>query len=355
MSMSLLRRGLAAVVSVIVAVGVLTGCSNSSNQHTVVLVTHDSFAVSKNVLRDFERRSGLKVKILRGGDAGSAVNQAVLSKDHPQGDVFFGVDNTLLSRALTADIFSPYQAKGLRTVSPKFQLDANKHRVTPIDYGDVCVNYDRKYFADHQVDPPASLADLTKPEYKDLLVTEDPAASSPGLAFLLASVAQFGAGGWQQYWRQLKSNGVEIADSWDKAYDERFSGSAASHGKGDRPLVVSYGSSPPAEVPAGEHPSEAPTGVVPGTCFRQIEFAGLLKGAKHSANGKKLIDFLLTKEFQQDMPLQMYVYPVSQNAALPELFTKYAVVPNDSKTVDPQTIAKNRDQWLKTWRTTVLT
>ncbi|MFF7332510.1 thiamine ABC transporter substrate-binding protein [Streptomyces sp. NPDC008150] len=342
-------------------VAALSGCGSSGGQasggsKTVTLVSHDSWAVSKSVLAAFEKQSGYKVKVLKDGDAGQAVNKAILTKDNPQGDVFFGVDNTLLSRALDNGLFQSYTAKGLDTVGSQFRLDPDKNRVTPVDYGDICVNYDKAYFTEHHLAPPASFADLAKPAYKNLLVTENASTSSPGLGFLLGSAAAYGDSGWQGYWKKLKANGVKVVDGWEQAYDEEFSGSAGGRkAGGDRPLVVSYASSPPAEVVyADPKPSTAPTGVAAGTCFRQVEFAGLLSNASNTAGGKALIDFLLTKKFQEDMPLNMFVYPVVDGATVPAEFSKYGPPAKDPETVAPQKIADNRDRWVKTWTSLVV-
>lgn len=354
-----LRRSSAAAVVVLVLTLVATACGGQGSEDedgkTVTLVTHDSFAVSKSVLEDFERKSGYKVKVLRGGEAGAAVNQAVLNKGNPQGDVFFGVDNTLLSRALGKDVFTPYKAKGLGAVPEELQPDAGKHRVTPVDTGDICVNYDRAYFEREKLAPPETLEDLTKPEYKGLLVTPDAATSSPGLGFLLATVDKYGDKGWKKYWSKLKSNGVEVVDGWEQAYNDRFSGSRGGKGKGDRPLVVSYASSPPVEVlDKKPQPERAPTGIAKGTCFQQTEFAGLLDGARNTGGGKALLDFLLSKEFQEDLPLQMFVDPVREDAAVPELFRKYGTDSKDPATMEPSRIAANREQWIKSWTSLVV-
>jgi thiamine transport system substrate-binding protein len=351
-------------VAAVVGLGLITlsacGSSDSggggSDSKTVTLVSHDSWAVSKNVLADFEKQSGYQVKVLKDGDAGQAVNKAILTKDNPQGDVFFGVDNTLLSRALDNGLFQPYEAEGLDQVAGQYQLDADKHRVTPVDYGDICVNYDKKYFADHKLAPPTSFDDLVKPAYKNLLVTENASTSSPGLGFLLGTAARYGDDSWQDYWKKLKANGVKVVDGWEQAYNEEFSGSAGGRKAGaDRPLVVSYASSPPAEVIYGDpKPTTAPTGVAAGTCFRQIEFAGLLSNARNSEGGKALIDFLVSKEFQEDMPLNMFVYPVVKGAAVPAEFTEYGPAAKDPETMDPAKIAADRDQWVKSWTSLVL-
>ena len=353
------------VLAVALGASLLAGCGGSGGagetsgdgggSRDVTLVTHDSFAASKKVLEQFTERTGYRVEVLRAGDAGSTLNQAVLNKGNPQGDVLFGVDNTLLSRALENDVFTPYRAEDLAKVPEKFRLDREKHRVTPVDTGEVCVNYDRAYFDKNGLEPPQTLDDLVEPRYRDLLVTENAATSSPGLGFLLATVAAYGETGWKDYWKKLEANGVEVVDGWEQAYYDRFSGSAGGKGKGDRPLVVSYASSPPAEVLGKEPmPEQAPTGVAEGTCVRQIEFAGLLKGAENEKGGKALLDFLISKTFQEDLPLQMFVHPVRQDAALPEVFTEYGADVEDPATLAPEKIADNREQWVKAWTSLVL-
>ncbi|MDT0341126.1 thiamine ABC transporter substrate-binding protein [Streptomyces litchfieldiae] len=338
----------------LLGLGLLTACGGDSGSggDEVTLVTHDSFAVSDAVLEQFTEETGYTVRVLRGGDAGVMVNQAVLSKDNPQGDVLFGVDNTLLSRALDEGIFAPHEAAGLGAVPEAYQLDAAEHRVTPVDTGDICVNYDRAYFEEAGLAPPETFEDLADPAYRDLLVVENAATSSPGLGFLLATVAEFGRDGWQDYWQRLVDNGVEVVDGWEQAYNERFSGA----GDGDRPLVVSYASSPPAGVVYGgeERPDQAPTGVSTGTCFRQIEFAGLLEGAANPEGGRALLDFLLTREFQEDMPLQMFVNPVRDDVELPEEFTRYGEVIEEPLTMDPELIAASREQWIDDWTSLVV-
>ncbi|GAQ65181.1 thiamine ABC transporter substrate-binding protein [Streptomyces scabiei] len=342
----------------------LSACGSSSSDDagsgagskTVTLVSHGSFTYSKDVLKAFEKESGYKVKVLKSGDAGQAVNQAILTKDNPQGDVFFGVDNTLLSRALDNGLFQPYEAKGLGKVGAEYQLDKAEHRVTPVDTGDICVNYDKAYFSKKKIEPPQTFDDLIKPQYKNLLVTENASTSSPGLGFVLGTAAKYGDGGWEGYWKKLKANGVKVVDGWEQAYYQEFSGSTDGRkAGGDRPLVVSYASSPPAEVIYAEpRPETAPTGVATGTCFRQTEFAGLLSNARNAEGGKALIDFLISKRFQEDMPLNMFVYPVVEGASVPAEFTEYGPAAKDPETMAPAKIAEKRDEWVKSWTSLVL-
>ena len=319
---------------------------------TVVLMSHDSFAASPAVLADFTRETGYKVKVLKSGDAGDAVSKALLVKNQPVADAFFGVDNTLLTRALDGGLFVPYAAKGLASVPARFRLDP-QDRVTPIDHGDVCVNDDTAWFG-HDGHPPAptSLADLTRPEYRKLLVVEDPSASSPGLAFMLATIASFGTNGWQRYWAALRANGVRVDEGWEQAYESDFTAGSPS---GDRPLVVSYATDPAADVVFSNGKKKVPTvGVVPGTCFAQVEFAGVLAHAKNPDGAKALIDFMLTRTFQQDVPLQMYVYPVLPSAKVPPVFVRWAVEPAHPFTMSQAAIGAHRTEWLDDWMRIVL-
>lgn len=314
---------------------------------TLTVMTHSSFAVSEDVIKTFETQNNVKVSFVQGGDAGETLNKAILAKDAPLADVLFGVDNTFLSRALSAGIFEPYAAPELEDVPDEFKLDAS-HQATPIDFGDVCINYDKKYFSTNQLALPNSLESLTKPEYKNLLVVENPTTSSVGLAFLLATRAHFGED-YLQYWQQLKENGVTVVDGWETAYYTNFSGSS---GRGPQPLVVSYASSPAAEVIFAETPlDDAPTASIldPDTCFRQIEFAGILKGTPNQELAEKFISFLLSAEFQNDMPLQMFVYPLNPKAVLPEAFVKYSQIPAQPAELTPEEISANRDNWLEAW------
>lgn len=327
------------------------GSCTSSQRTTVTLVTHDFFTPSKTVLRAFTRQTGIAVKVLKQGDAGSALNQVILTKRHPLGDAMFGVDNTFLSRALTNGVFVPYRAPALAQVPAAFQLDGT-HHLTPIDYGDVCVNADRKFFADRGLLLPQTLDDLTEPAYKGMLVTENAATSSPGLAFAFATVARYGPNGWLDYWRRLKANGVKVVDDWGTAYSTDFSGSS---GKGPYPLAVSYASSPPAEVvDVHPQPAQSPTVALLDTCFRQVELVGVLKGAKHPAAARKLIDFMLSERFQADMPLQMYVYPVRQGTPLPPVFVEFAPTPSRPLSLPAAEIGAHRDEWIRQWTSTVL-
>ena len=329
-----------------------TATPQSTEPQTITVMTHDSFSVSEEVVKSFESDNNAKVVFLQSGDAGAVLNKSILTKDAPLADVLFGVDNTFLSRALEGDIFEPYESPALSEIPDEFKLDPS-NRALPVDYGDVCINYDKAYFAENNLAVPQSLEDLTKPEYNGLLVVENPATSSTGLAFLLATVAHYGDS-FTEYWQALKDNGVVVVDGWETAYYNNFSGSS---GRGPQPMVVSYGTSPAVEVVYAEKPmDDAPTASIvgPDTCFRQTEFVGILKGTQQRDLAERFVDFMLSKEFQEDVPLQMFVYPVHPDAVLPDAFTKYAQAPEQAAALSPEEIAAHRDEWIQAWTDVVM-
>lgn len=325
--------------------------SGAGGTHTLRVLTHDSFAVSEEVLALFESENQAKVEFVMGGDVGTALNRAILSKDNPIADVFYGVDNTFLSRALEEGIFQPYESPLLGEIPDEFELDPT-HGALPVDFGDVCLNYDKVYFEEEGLVPPASMEDIAKPEYAGLTVVENPATSSPGLAFLLATIGHFGEDGYLPYWESLVANDMLVVNDWETAYYGEF-----TRAGGSRPIVVSYGSSPAFEVVYAEDPTEeAPSAAVTanGSCFRQVEFAGILQGTENRELAEMWIDFMLGATFQEDIPMQMFVFPVNENATLDPVFQQYLEVPEETAEVSPEQIAANREAWINAWTETVL-
>jgi thiamine transport system substrate-binding protein len=344
-----------ALVSGVAACGDDTATSPSSGPVTVTLLAYDSYEPSPGLFDDFTERTGITVAIARAGDAGEMVSKAVLTAGNPEGDVMWGVDNTLLSRALQARLFEPYAATGLDRVPAELRALVPGYEATPVDQGFVCVNADLSALDERQLPVPTSFDDLIDPRYRNQLVVQSPATSSPGLAFMLATIARYGTEGdaWLDYWRALRANGVTVVSGWSEAYYGEF-----TRAGGDRPLVVSYASSPPAEVLFAEPPlpggAPAPTAVVPDTCFHQIEFAGVLRGTRHPEAARALIDELISIRVQEDLPLTLFVEPAVTDAALPEVFSRYSVRPSNPLSVDPAAIAANRMAWIDAWTSVVL-
>lgn len=320
--------------------------SAPSGPVTVQLLTHDSFALSENVIADFEESTGITVELVSGGDSGTMVAGAILAAGAPTADVIFGVDNTLVSRALDAGVFEPYTSPEASSLRQELADQTFGGKVTPIDFGDVCINIDDTWFAREGLAPPRNLEDLTDPTYANLLVVQDPGTSSPGLAFLLATVSRYGDD-WPAYWERLSDNGVKISGSWSDAYYGDFS----FGGGGDRPIVVSYATSPPAEIvyAEGEPPQEPSTSVMTDGCYRQIEYAGILAGSDQTKAAQRVIDWLLSPQVQADIPLNMFVFPARDGTPLPEVFTKFAAQVDDAEQLPADYVAGNVGQLLAEW------
>ena len=343
-----MKKGL--ILLIVLLVG-LSACGQDEPV-TLRLMTHDSFDISAETMARFTEETSIAVDVFKAGDAGTVVNMAALATDDPLADVLYGVDNTFLSRALENELFIPYESPVLEEISDDLQLDP-QHRALPADFGDVCLNYDRAWFKANSLDPPQTLDDLIDPAYSGLTVVENPATSSPGLSFLLATIDTYGEEGYLDYWQGLVNNDVLVTDGWEEAYYGSFS--AASDG--DRPIVVSYASSPPAEVYFAETALElAPTAAVvsDGSCFRQVEFVGVLQGTEYEEEAQLLVDFLLSRQFQEDIPLHMFVFPANEKAELPPVFLEHSQIPQNPATIPPDEIAANREAWIQAWTETVL-
>lgn len=325
----------------------VTGCSlgtesaedGGSGTDEVVLVTHDSFALPEELVEQFEADTGYTLTQAPAGDGGELTNKLVLTESDPLGDVAFGMDNTFASRAVAEGAFEPY--------SPELPEGAEEHllpgddegALTPIDHGNVCVNVDTAWFAEHDLEPPATLEDLTKPAYQGLFVTTGATSSTPGMAFLLATIAEYGDN-WPSYWEELLANDTKIVRGWEDAYytDFTFSG-------GDRPIVLSYDSSPAFTVADGE----TSTAALPQTCFAQVEYAGVLAGAENPEGAQAVIDWLLSPQVQAALPTSMYVYPVDASVELPADWADHAPPAEPQLSVDPAEITENRQAWQEQW------
>lgn len=323
---------------------VLSGCSSTEElaNNKVRMITHESFALSDEVLAALADQ-GIELEILAAGDAGSMTAGAVLAAGAPTADLIFGVDNTLVSRAAEAGVFSAYSSPELANLEFEFQSMTLDGLVTPIDFGDVCINVDNSWYETNGVDSPTTLEQL--PQFANQLVVEDPATSSPGLAFLLATVERFGDS-WPQYWEALRDGGVKVVGSWTDAYYTDFTLSG-----GDRPLVVSYATSPAAEVIFAEDASvtEPTTTSMLDTCYRQVEFAGVLEGAENPEGAQRVIDWLLSESVQADIPLSMFVYPVRAGVELPSAFSDFTPVVAQSAQLSPEFVASELPNILQTW------
>lgn len=307
----------------------------------VVLVTHDSFDLPKKVVEDFEEESGCTIEHSSAGDGGELTSTLTVTKGDPIGDVAFGVDNTFAGAALEEGVFAPYDAS-LPAGAEQYVLPGDDEGVlTPIDNASVCVNVDQEWFAEHEIEPPSGLDDLVDPAYRDLFVTSAATTSTPGLAFLLATIGEYGDE-WTSYWEDLVANGAKVVKGWEDAYYVDF-----SYSGGDRPIVLSYDTSPAYTVKKGTE--ESATSALLDTCFRQVEYAGVLEGAANPEGAERVVDFLLSPAVQAALPTSMYVFPVDDEVELPAEWAQFAVQPSDPIEVSPEEIAEHRRDWLTEW------
>lgn len=304
----------------------------------LTVVTHDSFALPDDLKAKFAKDTGYEVTYVAPGDTGALVNQLVLTKDAPLGDVVYGIDNTFASRAESEGILLDYTSEALPDSSRQFSAP----QLTPIDFGDVCINADTAWFEAKGLAVPTTLDDLTDPKYKDLLVLTNPASSSPGLAFMFATIGAKGEDGYLDYWKALKDNGAKIDSGWTEAYYTDFSG---ADGKGPRPLVLSYATSPAYTVDG----DTSSTVALLGTCFRQVEYAGVLKGTSNEVGARKFVDFMLSPEVQAAIPENLFMYPVVHETPLPADWAKFAPLASQPIELSAEQIGEHRDKWIRDW------
>ncbi|MGK2320106.1 thiamine ABC transporter substrate-binding protein [Gordonia rhizosphera] len=338
------RHVLGAFALTVVAVtSILAGCAEggSQSESEVTLLTHDSFVLPDEVLDTFQRDTGMTLKVVKSGDAGQLASTVSLTPGSPKADAVYGIDNTFASRPIDAGALEPYTSPLAAVGAEKYAVPDSNHELTAVDRGDVCLNVDDNWYAEHGQTPPTSLNDLRDPVYARQAALLDPATSSPGMAFLLATIGTFDQEGWQDYWKTVTANGATVVSGWEIAYNQLFT---AGEGRGDKPIVVSYASSP-AATPG--------TSALLDSCFGQVEYAGVLKGAANPDGARKLVDFLLSPTVQQALPESMYVYPVQEGTPLPEGWQQSAPAPTTTVSLPPALIAQNREQWLQQWRDAV--
>lgn len=275
----------------------------------LVIYAYDSFVSEwgpgPKVMPKFERATGIKATLVSRGDSGQVLAAAIDEKARPQADIIIGIDQYLLPQAVKAGILSPYKPLGIESVPPEIPFDP-EYRAIPYDYGHFAIIWDSK----SSIEPPASLSDLAKPEYRGKLILMDPRSSTVGLGFLSWTVSAFGDG-WEDYWKSLKPSILTIASGWDSGY--------GLFTKGEAPLVLSYSTSPAYHVYADGTDRYKALEFADGHIL-QIECAAILKGAKNRKNAEKFMDFMVSADFQEEIPLTNWMYPARADVALPECY-----------------------------------
>jgi thiamine transport system substrate-binding protein len=308
-----------------------------ANDAELTIYAYDSFVSewgpAGRVIPKFEKLHGVKVDIISVGDAGQVLNRAILEKKKPRADIVLGIDNNMLSKAIEADILLPYRSQNMKFIPQELVFDTTYH-VTPFDHGYFAIVYDSQRLSD----PPRSLEDLLKPDYRNKLIFQDPRTSSPGLGFLLWTVAVYGED-FTEFWEKLRPNILTITEGWDTAYGLFTSGEA--------PMVLSYTTSPAYHVEY-EDTTRYRAAIFREGNYLQIEGMGILKGTKNLSLAKKFIDFIITEDFQEEIPLTNWMFPVNASVQLPDSFD-YAPKPAKVLSLPSDDIKKNQDRWIESW------
>lgn len=338
-------RILASLVASTMLMAGLVGCSKAETdtpaegEKVVKVLAYDSFSLEDELVKDFEKESGYKLEIISTGGGGELVNKLVLTKDTPAGDAVFGIDNAFAGRAVKEGVLEDSKVE-LPKGAENYVAEGAKELV-PIDHGQICLNGDKQWFEEKGLEAPKEFEDLLKPEYKDLFAGINPATSSAGLGFFLSTIAKHGDN-WKEYWQGLKDNGMSVAKDWSTAYNVDFT---ASEGKGTKPIVVSYATSPLETL----ENDQTRTYTIESTCYDQVEYAGVIKNAKNKEGAKAFIDFMLSKKVQDTLLDSMYVFPVIDDAKISEKVLKFTPPVKNALRLDPAKIEENRETWLKEW------
>lgn len=311
------------------------------------VLAHNSFSLPKPLLAQFEAQAGVKLSVIKAGDSGELLNKLILTRAQPIADVVFGIDNAQVAKAQAANVIEAYvSAPPVRAGVP-----AVGNGVVAVDYSFVALNYDKAAFAKTGLALPKTLEELTQPQFRDLLVVQNPATSSPGHAFMLATIAGLGEAAAFDWWARMRANGVKVAKGWSEAYYTEFSKNG-----GTRSLVVSYATSPAAEVfYSKEKITEPPTGVLflKGGVFRQVEGVALIKGSGQREAAVRFIEFMRSPAVQEALQTSMWMFPAEPGVARVEVM-RHAVEPALFDSLSSETIAEKDVDWVSRWTKVVL-
>ena len=311
---------------------------NISFSRELLIYSYDSFnskwGPGPVVFKRFKKKCGCKVKVVSQGDSGKVLNQVILEKSNPKADILIGLNNSELEKSFNYDLWEPYTSKLLDQVPVDLRVD-KKNRVTPFDYGFIAFVYDSYKLNS----PPKSLEDLINKKYRKKIVIQNPRTSSPGLSMMHWTISVFGEEGYLDYWKKLQPNLLTMTDGWSAAY--------GMFTKGEVPIVLSYSTSPAYHLEYEKTERYKAARFIEGH-YRQIEFAGIIRGTKNIELAKGFIDFMLSEEFQSVIPLKNWMFPVVEHQPLPHSFR---IVPKLKKIqeLDPTRVHQQNSKWIKAW------
>jgi thiamine transport system substrate-binding protein len=306
-------------------------CARGGNE-TLVVYAYDSFVSEwgpgPQAAKVFKEKTGIELSLVPKGDAGQVLAAAIQEKKRPRADVLLGLDQNLLPLAKEAGVLSPYSAEGLSRVPQRLRFE--DRLLTPYDYGVFTIIWD----SESGIEPPKSLGDLINPSFAKKLILMDPRTSSPGLGFLAWTLESYGDG-WKDYWKSLRPSILTVASGWDSGYGLFL--------KGEAPLVLSYTTSPAYHLYAEDTERYVALSFDQGHPV-QLEGAGLVRGGSNALNGKKFLDYILSREFQASVATTNWMFPVDPSVPLPECYSAVPAV-KELEGVAPTVLAKALDEW----------
>lgn len=324
---------------------------------SITILDHGAFDYAFGAAKPlFEQLTGATVTNHAADDAGTALQLA--AQDIAAGggtfDILYGVDNVLMGQAIKEGVFAPYTPLQAQRVQQEYRFVPTidgAWAATPVDTGFIAINVDPR--SGITVD---SMDDLVT--HADEFVTQDPRFSSPGLGFLISTVATYGEGGYLDYWADLLDGGVTITSGWTEAYENRFSGGYLAGETGttsDKPIVTSYTTSPAYEIFNDPEKQENDVLTAPESTFRQIQTMGILAGSDNRAAAEAWIEFTLTPDFQKLAAEYNAIYPVvagdAIQASVDDVFAGNDPAPGSFTPADFTTkeLGDNAEGWVEAW------
>jgi thiamine transport system substrate-binding protein len=315
----------------------VAGAAPDQPTDELLVYSYDAFpeALETLIVEHFEIEYNVTATLERFQDTGAVYNQVWVERSNPQADVVIGLDNTYVGRALEGQLFQAYRPEGADRIREDIILDP-EYRLTPFDWGHIVLNYDSEALPD----PPSTWEELLDPRLRESIVLMNPATSSPGRNFLLLTIAEHGEDGYLDFWEQIRPNILTITAGWSEGY--------GLYTQGEAPIALSYETSPAYHIEY-EDTTRYKNLILDGKGYGQVEVAGITSGAPNLANAKRLMDFILTNRFQQEIPLNQFMYPAVDGVALPAAFEQLEKA-DETVFIPVDRVDANFEQWLSDWQ-----
>lgn len=359
------------IVSLLIVSLSFSGCLGTSNEELVcndgedtgddcvlTIVTYDIIAITDDVLNEFTNQTGVQVEMIRTDDAGGILEHLLLTKDNPQADLALGLDNTYLQTAFQFDLLAEHGAQ-IPVLDSKATIPYNGNKAVPFDQGYICLNADTQALSENHISFPTTLEELTAPDWKGKTAFPSPVTSSPGRAFMVASIDYFEQQSSNttafDWWADMADNDAIFTTGWTEAYETHYTGGYGIWNEGhigDAWLTVSYCHSPGVEALYGGNSTISAAVDIDFASFSQVEYAAPVNGGGSKNAVNAFIEFLLTDEVNTNMPENNLMYSVLEGKDLPETngYRYHSPVPSQPSTIEMDRIGQEMDDWLKDWR-----